>query len=441
MLIRFVAKNYRSIGTEMEFNMLPASYLKTHPDHVADMGKLRILKPSVLYGANGAGKSNMFLGMKFLRDIVTGDTDIPDSTHHLINRLVPELKEAPIHLEVEFSYHNYFCAYSLEFKDGVILDEELYELGFEKDDRLIFERKHDSTTGKITVETGKDFHSSQDELLVSILESNLLSPKIPVLRLASVIKKEIVSVAYDWFRLGIEIIFPQTKFSNLVPELTESVFNDFANKLLRSYNTGIEKLSIERISLDSYGLPPKLLSHIKNLLAEDPASRYVLDDTDGTVVINDLDGPVVLKPKSGHIGNDGNEVSLDLSDESDGSQRLLQYVPIFKRLSTEDITFFIDEIERSIHPSLLKGLVGSFLSHSGSITGQLVFSTHECNLLDLKVFRKDEIWFAQKKQNETSLYPLSDFDIRQDLDIEKGYLMGRFGAVPFLGNIRDLQWK
>jgi AAA15 family ATPase/GTPase len=70
-----------------------------------------------------------------------------------------------------------------------------------------------------------------------------------------------------------------------------------------------------------------------------------------------------------------------------------------------------------------------------------VFSTHECNLLDLKVFRKDEIWFAQKKQNETSLYPLSDFDIRQDLDIEKGYLMGRFGAVPFLGNIRDLQWK
>ena len=73
--------------------------------------------------------------------------------------------------------------------------------------------------------------------------------------------------------------------------------------------------------------------------------------------------------------------------------------------------------------------------------GQLIFTTHESNLLDQSIFRRDEIWFVEKHQGATKLYPLSDFTIRLDLDIRKGYLNGRFGAIPFLGNLADLNWE
>jgi len=89
---------------------------------------------------------------------------------------------------------------------------------------------------------------------------------------------------------------------------------------------------------------------------------------------------------------------------------------------------------------LLKQLIGKF-TRNNKTKGQLIFTTHESNLLDQNIFRQDEIWFTEKKSTgETALYPLSDFSIRFDLDIQKGYLQGRFGAIPFLGNLQDLNW-
>ena len=106
-----------------------------------------------------------------------------------------------------------------------------------------------------------------------------------------------------------------------------------------------------------------------------------------------------------------------------------------------DATVFNEEFERSIHPSLLKALVKKILGPSSKLNGQLVFSTHDCNLLDQSIFRQDEIWFVEKKQGMTTMYPLTDFSIRQELDIQKGYINGRFGAIPFLGHLDNLNWE
>ena len=97
-------------------------------------------------------------------------------------------------------------------------------------------------------------------------------------------------------------------------------------------------------------------------------------------------------------------------------------------------------LERSIHPVLIKELLGK-LSSSDNVKGQLIFTTHESGLLDQRIFRTDEIWFAQKDvEQATQLYPLSDFDVREGADIEFGYLNGRYGGIPFLSNLRDLHW-
>jgi AAA15 family ATPase/GTPase len=107
----------------------------------------------------------------------------------------------------------------------------------------------------------------------------------------------------------------------------------------------------------------------------------------------------------------------------------------------ENSVVVIDEIDQSIHPSLLKSLIRKIMNEE-RMNGQLIFTTHESNLLDLDIFRQDEIWFAEKKSTgETSLYSMSDFKPRYDLDVRKGYLNGRFSAIPFLGNLMDLKWE
>jgi AAA15 family ATPase/GTPase len=141
-----------------------------------------------------------------------------------------------------------------------------------------------------------------------------------------------------------------------------------------------------------------------------------------------------------HGSNSGETYDFSLEEESDGTLRLLDLLPAIFLALNQPVTILIDEIGRSIHPALLKSLVAKFATTPSQ--GQLIFTTHESQLLDQEYLRRDEIWFAEKKvSGETTLYPLSDFDIRYDLDIRKGYLNGRFGAIPFLTKLEDLNWE
>ena len=131
---------------------------------------------------------------------------------------------------------------------------------------------------------------------------------------------------------------------------------------------------------------------------------------------------------------------FNLEEESDGTVRLLDFVPAFKNLIYSEKVYIVDEIERSIHPLLIKELIKKF-SLDKKTRGQLIFTTHESNLLDQEIFRQDEIWFVEKDLNgSTDLYSLSDFKEHKTIDIRKGYLSGRYGSIPFLGNLEDLKW-
>ena len=130
-------------------------------------------------------------------------------------------------------------------------------------------------------------------------------------------------------------------------------------------------------------------------------------------------------------------VEFNLAEQSDGSKRILDLIPIINWLVAEDITIFIDEIDRSLHPKMAIEFIKFVMFQKTK--GQLIFTTHESHLLDLEIFRQDEIWFTEKnKEGSTKMYPLSDFKPRYDLDIQKGYFAGRFGAIPFLGNLNEL---
>jgi AAA15 family ATPase/GTPase len=149
---------------------------------------------------------------------------------------------------------------------------------------------------------------------------------------------------------------------------------------------------------------------------------------------------VVKKPVTYHLGPDGKKVKFEMHEESDGTLRLIDFIPLLYLINHLPVTVIIDEIDQSIHPSLLKAFITKVQNDPDRL-GQLIFTTHESNLLDLDLFRQDEIWFAEKGPKCAShFYVLSDYDVRTDLDIRKGYLSGRFGAIPFLGNLKDLKW-
>jgi len=163
---------------------------------------------------------------------------------------------------------------------------------------------------------------------------------------------------------------------------------------------------------------------------------------DTTILCKDTKGRFQIRTLvATHKNEQDEEVPFTIESESDGTQRLIDLLAILPFGGITKKPFIVDEIARSLHPALAKLLVEVVLKQN-DLQGQFIFTTHESNLLDLDILRQDEIWFAEKnREGATTLYPLSEFKPRYDLDIRKGYLNGRFGAIPFLANIEDLNWQ
>lgn len=146
--------------------------------------------------------------------------------------------------------------------------------------------------------------------------------------------------------------------------------------------------------------------------------------------------------KTKHLTNEGKGVLFDTKDESDGTNRIIDLIPLLIDLIEGNNVFIIDEMERSLHPNLIYDIFDLFLGSSSSTHSQLIVATHESSLLTQKLFRKDEIWFIVKDDNGTSrMHSLEDYNVRFDKEIRKDYLLGRFKAIPRIGNRYDLSLK
>jgi hypothetical protein len=145
-----------------------------------------------------------------------------------------------------------------------------------------------------------------------------------------------------------------------------------------------------------------------------------------------------IRVQAVHRKLDGSgNVAFEMKDESEGTRRLIQYAGGWLKVLQDGAVLFFDELDVSLHPAITRFLISLFNNPEQNLDGaQLVFSTHDTNLLDKDLFRRDQIWFTEKdKKEETRLYPLLDFSPRQDDNLEKGYLRGRYGALPFVGSI------
>lgn len=441
MFIRIVIENLLSFKEETEFNMLTGD-VRRHPDHVYKLKKIDLLKSAVIYGANGAGKSNLIHAINFLREIVlSGSIDgFSDQNMFKLNA-GPSKKTTKI--EIEFIINAKGYSYGLVFDENLIFEEWLFVSGFgKKEDELIFERKTlKNGKSKIKIHP-KYLKTPKNKVLLEVFEDSLLKKHVPFLSFARDHKYSEILDALHWIENNMLIIFTTSRYGGLASSfIDDAKFKRFTNDLLGTFQTGVSELDIVPVNFDSFFGEDNLHDKEQILKKVMNGERVPIGDSiTYAIALLENGKPIVKKVMAVHKNSSGKTVRFELAEESDGTLRLLDFIPALYLILETPVTVFIDEIDQSIHPYLLKEFIRK-IQNDKRTKGQLIFTTHESNLLDLDIFRQDEIWFAEKNKNgATEFYPLSEFDIRPELDVRKGYLSGRFGAIPFLANLKDLNW-
>ena len=445
MLLRFAAENILSFKDAVEFNTFPSSKSHSHDWHKKKIGNIDILRLSVIYGANGAGKSNLINCIMLLKTILSTDRLNNITLEGDLNfKLDKKNPESPSELEIEFNVDEDIFYYHIVFNKKEIFKEELFLSGKRKD-ITVFTREN----GNVYVRNDFiDIPEKKDavKIFLDVLSRTIKPDMTAFYFLGHYYHNEfpVISKALSSFN-AVEIVLPQSKTNNL-PFIIDHdpEFRALVNQLVPDFSTGITRLDVKtsEISEEESKNDPELTNAIK-LASEIPGvpvllNRYYSKDISNVIIINGK--PVIKTLISYHKDINGQEVEFDIDMESDGTRRLVEYMPLLYMIMKSDNTFLVDEIERSIHPILIKNII-SKISESRDIKGQLIFTTHESCLLDQGVFRPDEIWFAQKDVNQsTQLYPLSDYNIHKTVNIENGYLNGRYGGIPFLANLSDLKW-
>lgn len=447
MLIRFRAANLYSFKEEIEFSMIPSPE-RIHPHQIFPKKKkndIRLNRFAAVYGANAAGKSNLFKVLKFVQRMVVEGVK-PEATIP-IQRF--RLNQDNLHSPAKFE---------IEFKVG----EEMYEYGFELDSRSIhrewlinftrtsekrlFERTTDQN-GKAKLEFGSFVNKfSQKEKLFLEFAGEGTRPNQLFLNESIDSNMIYFRGAYDWFRKVLTVIKPMELYIPVELQMDEDQrFQDFLSQILRDSDTGIASIKADKMELDDL-----------EDISED-AAQFIndnLSDADGfflkaqqfrLTAIKEDDKIHLFKLIPTHRTLNGSEEAIfEVYEESDGTQRLIDLAPVLYELllGENERVFVVDEFDRSLHPQLSRMIVELHLDENKSTQpSQLIVTTHQTNILDLNLLRKDEIWFVEKnpETGATDLYSLYDFQPRYDKDIKKDYLYGRYGAIPFLGNMSALK--
>ena len=451
MLVYFSAENFRSFKEPLELNMRAAPRLQRHSNHVVEIDSkpsLKLLRTAVIYGANASGKSNMIKAMAFAKKMISGKFRNRKTTaiepFKLINE---ELEDSTFYFE--FVMHKSSYAYGFKLNRTKILEESLYEIS--KNEFCIFERKYEE--GSYSYKT--DYEEGKDGVTAEILSEYIHSLKYTSdlqLFLTEVDEKNIYEkldiigtdfiIPILFFTDKLVIIFPESKYGGMPSDLSDGdAIQCGYIETLKKFDTGIDKVQLEDFPLSR--VPEQL---VENLISELNNRKkdflwFKFNGSEYSAKFSDSGDLEISKLVSFHKLPNGQNFKFDLGEESDGTKRLLDLLPaLCVSDNDKDINYnhvyVIDEFDRSLHPNLSKSFLSTFIDGDVSLSeDQLIVTTHEAGLLDNTLLRRDEIWFVQKELDQSShMYSLNDYSTRFDKDIQKAYLSGKFGAVPYLMN-------
>lgn len=453
MLIRFNVKNFLSFstrenGNSEEFAMI-AGKVRSKKEHVQDDGKLKLLKFAAVYGANASGKSNLVRAMDFMQSTVRDG--LPDGYTNMYCKISEENKLKPSYFEMEIQINEKYYAYGFEvlLSQGTFQSEWLVELTADNREKLIFSR--DIGSGKYEFGSclktkglaekmgiyAEDIQDDGSVLFLSIMNRNKRTLYQKYKR-AMVLKD-----VYMWIVKSLDVNYPNMPISNYSYMADTDNVEDVC-KMIEAFGTGITGFQMIEVSVE------KVLSHLPQEIQEE-----VLRDLEKHIAEAEkeqgkyLKGLIMRSQKDFFVIRiNGEEIScqtiqfehgkknilFSLDEESDGTIRVLDLLEIL--LSDSGMTYVIDELDRCLHPSLTYKFVDVFLQMAAQKDIQLIVTTHESRLLDFDLLRRDEVWFVNKRKNgESEIYSLEEYNARFDQKIDKAYLEGRYGGVPIFNAV------
>lgn len=447
MILRFIAKNLLSFKEETEFNLLP-NRSTSLPHHKIVKNDISVLRLSAVYGANGSGKSNLVKGIELLSRIIQRGTVevVPKDVKFKLSK---KSQGEPTSLSLEFFCDPHLYIYSITFDNGQVLYEYFAESKVDKD-VLIFERE--IVDEKQTIHFFEEYYKDpKNTFFAEVLAEKLINKGDVLLTfLASKYEAEFPDSknVMDWFVSNLIIIKPDTK-PDIIADILDKdeTIKRFANDLLPGLSTGVVSIDVVKEKYhenqENYNasLDKELVRTLLLYASELPDGILPFGPGNDGIVLFKEKGAIIMKRiVTSHESIEGDLIPFNISLESDGTRRLIEYIPALQKIIHHEKVFLIDEIERSIHPLMIKEIIKK-ISHDEQAKGQLIFTTHESCLLDQDIFRTDEIWFSQKDVDGSSkMYSLSDYKVHNTINIENGYLSGRYGGIPFLSNLKDLNW-
>jgi AAA15 family ATPase/GTPase len=427
MLVEFSIKNFRSFRDEQVLSLV-ASNDNVLEENCATEGKLHLLKAVGIYGPNASGKSNLIKAIKIMKGIVLNSANYKPGKKLPVQPFLldDESQKDPSSFEVIFYHGDIRYQYGFSATNERIHEEWL--LAYPKGRTPDKAQKwfHRSFSKRDTDWKFSSFLKGERERLKDKTRDNAL-----FLSVAAQWNNKQLTTVYEWFKdklrivLSKEYLKPITAIMLLDIEKKEDVgkkLYEFVTLALQKADLGIHGFNVKKDKIDR--------STIK-----------FFDDTPIEVRKRILDGfekEPPLKVEMRHFNTLTNEdVILPLEKESDGTQRFFQLLGPWFQAVSNGYTVFIDELEASLHPFLTRELIKFIQDPSNNKTGaQLVFATHDATLLDPDLFRRDQIWFTEKdKSGGTQLYSMSDYKERKPRKgeaMQKGYLAGRYGAIPIL---------
>jgi uncharacterized protein len=415
MLLEFTVENYRSIKEPVTLSAVAQKSRKTKagkkgdrksdeeicPGFEVEGWDLKLLPVIAIFGANASGKSNVLEALDYLLCLTSNTLAYYQTNPYLSSRfkpssfnLDPEYISRPTVFNIRVVFGNRIYEYHIEIRINHILKESLYySTSLKKRSKLLFQRTWNPDEDNYQWRNGNDFSGAHTHLEALVRDDELF---LTILQRFNI---DIINPLNAWFKL---------KFidTSSAPVHLENSFGysflktvkqlDLIEKviaILRKFDTGI--LDIE----------------LRERLSDHESGIYAI-----------------------HADSLGSKVIWKFEEESLGTQRLFSLTcQVIGALSTGNL-ISVDELGPNLHPKIISYIIQLFQNPKTNPKGaQLIFTSHDNTLQRNQLLRRDEIWFTEKKPDQsTDLYSLADFKVRNDLAIDKAYLDGRFGAVPFL---------
>ncbi len=445
MFIGFSVSNFLSFKNPQTMSMI-ASKVARHKEHILSGNGKKVLKTGLIYGANAGGKSNFIKAIDFSRDIILGGLEEVDLNRKYFRISKDGYKQPGVfeYRLITQSGKEYSYGIAISYATKEILSEWLVRIEKSGVETYIFNRDTDENGVNFTLSEIKPKSEAERikwEIFLDVFGQNI-SPSMKKKSVLSDVAersnenrgvlREIRDV-YEWFQ-SIIILFPTSQYSGLNQLVEKEDVRKFFSHILKYFDTGIESVESKQGEMEFdrifEGIPKEHAEKLKTRISNDIEDDSVIFKVNNQVysLKKDEEGNIITTKM---MQNHGNVQELfEYADESDGTQRLFDLIPLFLEHQGNRV-IFVDEIDRSLHTNLTRKFLQLFYALTEDADCQIIATTHDSNLLDLDLVRQDEIWFIKRLEDHSSqIYSLNRYKERYDKKIDKEYLLGRYDAVP-----------